>query len=160
VDSNLNLNSNLNQENSLKEKGKRHYPKPAANQPFGPQPLSAHLPAQLTTAAAPPTACRRSVTDQRAPRPASARPRDDASASSPTFSLWLTPKGKGGGGSAGREARRRGVPRAPAHPGRPCVPGCSALYKSRRRAQEGAPNPSRTGGAAPDRTHRPPEEKG
>jgi hypothetical protein len=28
--------------NSLKEKGKHHYAKQAANQPIGPQPLSAH----------------------------------------------------------------------------------------------------------------------
>jgi hypothetical protein len=32
-------------------------------------------------------------------------------------------------------------------------------YLSRRRAREGAPNPSRTRGTAPDRPHRPPEEK-
>jgi hypothetical protein len=57
---------------------------------------------QLTAAAVPPTARRRSVADQWAPRPASARPRDDTSASSPTFRLWLTPKGKGGRGGTGR----------------------------------------------------------
>jgi hypothetical protein len=33
------LNSNLNQVNSLKEKGKHHYAKQAANHPFYPEPL-------------------------------------------------------------------------------------------------------------------------
>jgi hypothetical protein len=50
------------------------------------------------------------------------------------------------------------VPRALAHPGRPHVPA-ALPYLSRRRAREGAPNPSRTRGTAPDLPHRPPEEK-
>jgi hypothetical protein len=115
--------------------------------------------AQLTAAVVPPTTPRHSVADQRAPRPASARPRDDASASSPTFRLWLMPKGKGaGGGERWPRRRRRGVPHAPAHPGRPCVPAAPP-YLSRRRARAGAPNPNRTGGTVPDFPHRLPEEK-
>jgi hypothetical protein len=54
---------------------------------------------------------RHRVTGKRVPRPASPGPYDDARASSLTFGLWLTPKGKGG--RAGRRAHRRGVPRAP-----------------------------------------------
>jgi hypothetical protein len=83
--------------------------------------------------------------------------RDDARASSPSFCLWLTPKGKGGGERRPRH-RRRGVPCAPAHPGRPHVPAAPP-YLSLLRARPGAPNPNCARGAAPALPHGPPEEK-
>jgi hypothetical protein len=85
------------------------------------------------------------------------RPHDDARASSLTFGLWLTPKGKGG--RASRRARQRGVS-PPRRISSVRVSPAAQPYLSRRRAPGGSPNPSRLGGKSlPCPPTNPPEEK-
>jgi hypothetical protein len=95
----------------------------------------------------PPTARRRFVADQRAPRPASARSHDDARSSSPTFELWLTTEAKGGLASHG--ARRRGVPRAPRHIQAVRVSQAAPPYIRAAAEPREDPDPSRLGELLP-----------
>jgi hypothetical protein len=65
----------------------------------------------------------------------------DASASSPTFCLWLTPKGKGGGGG--------GALAAPSPPRRAARPGASRPPTCPCRAAPFKPPPSPAGSPKP-----------